>query len=76
MFNIRKKKPEFDPFDEKNLKIEDDAVYLCGFAIKMSKEPNKVCTHENHQDSRVFCESKGFCSLKTELRNKTEVNYK
>jgi len=75
MFKIRlfrKTEPEFDPFDIDSLKSEEFKEYLCGFSLKTSKIPNKVCIHECRQESRVFCDSTGFCSLKVENKPKLE----
>jgi hypothetical protein len=52
---------------------EDGKKYLCGFSLKSQKPLNKVCQFENHQDSKVFCESCGFCSLKVEINDITVV---
>lgn len=41
---------------------------LCGFSLKVSKPLKKVCIHEKNRDSKVFCESDEYCSLKIEKR--------
>lgn len=45
---------------------------LCGFSLKTSKPLAKVCKHESHQESKVFCESEAFCSLKIKIDCESE----
>jgi hypothetical protein len=43
---------------------------MCGFNLKVSFPLPKTCKWELHQDSEVFCESEGYCSMKAKKEDK------